>query len=545
MWATHQYIEEQAYTTVTNDPAFKNGDLPTLGELQAVAGNAVGYVTVITTVNSVFVTNVEVQASGVGPDAEKQSNYSEHWYNPVNGEGGAPESIKGHIFKWHTSNTTKDVDWAAHYLADMSTPVHMFGMMRSNILAKLNAARANKTSTNLVITLDSDVTGPAGQQGRNWAFEVLAFEERSKHDWVDFFDPWYYDTNGIAMIPGIMTNQVNTHAGWEFTVPKHTTKWDKKYSSEWQNPNTLSFKDYPTNSSLSASNFAKKTAATTRNEYKNEITNPQPPIDRAIATVATMWRASFSALHPLIEDAVDSGDADNRDNYDITAMITNTAASEATGVELQISLDGATIVKGELTRKLGNITGNGCSKPDDAKWTIKTDNPKNCKITIETIGGFKIPDLQYRTTTFRMQTYEVTNSFVFVIDATGSMAGPKLETAKAMAIEEINKLKEDSEAAVISFSGCENGLTFVSRFKLMDIKGRAAVCAAVKGIGPGDNTNIAEATTKAGNYARNKGRGKIRRALIILTDGVETCNGDPAAAVKEVNDVKRIETEIK
>ncbi len=540
-WATHQYIEGIAYNAVTNDLAFRPGSLPSFNQLEEWAGNNLSF--------------VSMEASGKGPDAEGKSNYGEHWYNFLNDKGNAPESVRLHITSWLETGNVKGIDWAAHYLADVSTPVHMFGTSRDEILSMVAKAlqgagrHATQTVADLNMPLDPIITGPDGAKGRNWAYEIQAFRNKATNSWIDYFDPWYYDTNGVAILAAfgneITRQSTSTHAAWEFNRPQHTAGRTGGYNPEWRNPETPSFTSYQQDFGAKASLFTKLAAAATRRDYNTLTTYPTATaLGRAFTNVATLWRASFSALYPEIS-TTPSSDVDTPNGYDIEALVENASKAPVQNVQLQFTVEGATLLKGKKLNPIGNMKGESKTEKKDAvKWTIETDDPRNCVATLELIGSYSVPDLQYRRVTYRLKNYEATNSLVFVIDATGSMAGEKLANAKSTAISEISKLDEKTEVAVIAFSGCAGGISIISSFKLMTPQGISAVCSAVKNIAAGNDTNIAEATAFAGNYIRTKGRGKVRRALILLTDGVETCNGDPAAAVKEVNTITRTETEI-
>ncbi|MEI8189926.1 MAG: hypothetical protein WCI75_09450, partial [candidate division NC10 bacterium] len=80
---THQYIISTAYNRLKADPAFATHLFPTFSVIKGHEG-------VQWTATGLF---------GVGPDGAGMSRYSEHYYNPVTGEGGGPTS-SAHYFAY-------------------------------------------------------------------------------------------------------------------------------------------------------------------------------------------------------------------------------------------------------------------------------------------------------------------------------------------------------------------------------------------------------------------------------------------------------------
>ncbi len=129
---------------------------------------------------------------------------------------------------------------------------------------------------------------------------------------------------------------------------------------------------------------------------------------------------------------------------------------------------------------------------------------------------------------------ESINSIVFLIDASGSMEGAKIQSAKNTAVTQIKRLDEKTEVAVISFHGCGGGISVISEFKTLTPANKSVLATAIGSISAGGDTNLGEATDFAGAYVRSNGKG-ARRTLIFLSDGEETCNGKPADSVRRLN----------
>ena len=75
-FATHQFLNKKAYQAIREHPAFNSSGFPSLDDIQRHG--------------SVTITKKGVV--GLGPDKEGNSNFSQHWYNPKNKQGKAPET---------------------------------------------------------------------------------------------------------------------------------------------------------------------------------------------------------------------------------------------------------------------------------------------------------------------------------------------------------------------------------------------------------------------------------------------------------------------
>ncbi len=128
----------------------------------------------------------------------------------------------------------------------------------------------------------------------------------------------------------------------------------------------------------------------------------------------------------------------------------------------------------------------------------------------------------------------IRNSLVILIDVSGSMAGSKIENARRSAISTIDSLEKTDEVAVITFSGCENPPSVLIPFTKATQSNKASMQATIETIGAGGGTAIAVATAFAGRYLRSNASG-VSRNLIVLSDGEETCEGDPVSAARNLN----------
>jgi len=127
-------------------------------------------------------------------------------------------------------------------------------------------------------------------------------------------------------------------------------------------------------------------------------------------------------------------------------------------------------------------------------------------------------------------------SIALVIDMSGSMndpvpggSGRKVDIAKAAAVEALKNLPQGTEVCLYSFgrASCdvnlENGFT-------TDLSALAGKVQSLNGNG---STPLAVAITTARDYIVNQGSG-LTGQIILLTDGMETCHGDPEKAAENV-----------
>ena len=143
---------------------------------------------------------------------------------------------------------------------------------------------------------------------------------------------------------------------------------------------------------------------------------------------------------------------------------------------------------------------------------------------------------------------------IVAIDASGSMAGrvggeQKMDAAKAAVNTFLSKVPKDAEVGLLAF-GHEGS---------NDEKGKALSCKGVQLISPLGTVNpaklsdalkqvkatgwtpLAAAITKAGaSFTAASGEGE--QVVFVVSDGLETCGGDPVAAAKALHesDVKAV-----
>ncbi len=156
-------------------------------------------------------------------------------------------------------------------------------------------------------------------------------------------------------------------------------------------------------------------------------------------------------------------------------------------------------------------------------------------ITVKYLGDKAdpdVPDEKYLESeaSVALPPEKLAQSTVFVIDASGSMSGPKLAAAKdavRAAIAPFKGAQPDQEWALYAFFDCGN-CTLLQSFTQNPSR-----IAGGLGFGASGSTPIAFSLQKASNYLRTAGKGKVGR-IILLSDGGENCSGQPVDAAKNI-----------
>jgi len=122
-------------------------------------------------------------------------------------------------------------------------------------------------------------------------------------------------------------------------------------------------------------------------------------------------------------------------------------------------------------------------------------------------------------------------SAVFILDASGSMAGRRIETARLALLDLLAELPPRSEASLFVFYDCTE-ITHVVPFTTdRDIVRRAVAQVQARG-----GTPLGDAIAQARAYLERHARFPMGdRHLYVLTDGLHNCGIDPKDALKDFN----------
>ncbi len=130
-------------------------------------------------------------------------------------------------------------------------------------------------------------------------------------------------------------------------------------------------------------------------------------------------------------------------------------------------------------------------------------------------------------------------NIVFILDGSGSMWGKvegqhKISIAKKVLTELIKELPDDSNVVLMVYghrdkSDCQDIETIMTP----DPLNKEFMAEKIEAVSPKGMTPITESVTQAFELVRS---GREPATVILLTDGLETCGGDPCAAVKAAKD---------
>ena len=116
---------------------------------------------------------------------------------------------------------------------------------------------------------------------------------------------------------------------------------------------------------------------------------------------------------------------------------------------------------------------------------------------------------------------------MLLFDLSGSMRGTRLESAKSAVIDALSNVgPRPIDVGIRSFAGC-GGTTLNHPPRLIDV---ASLTTTINGLQARGSTDIATALLAVGGDFTNAGP----RTVILLSDGAQTCSGDPCAAAAQL-----------
>lgn len=119
-----------------------------------------------------------------------------------------------------------------------------------------------------------------------------------------------------------------------------------------------------------------------------------------------------------------------------------------------------------------------------------------------------------------------------VVDASGSMEEPiagaasRLDAAKDAIGDLLEGLPPDIDVGLVEFRDCER----IQRDRFYSGAERAQLKAQVDALRPGRGTPLARSVERAGAILSSQ----VPAVMIVVTDGEDSCGGDPCAAAREV-----------
>ncbi len=297
---THNEVTLLAITAMPKDNAFRVRPLP--------AANRILHF------DQVHIKNGKL--TGTSPDVGTNSKYSEHYFSPFLGWGEAPNSVAKNFEVLMSSDPKSDTAakaaaYAAHFLADMHVPYHVYGMP-----AEWAYDGVNKGESRLKL----EITGPLFLYGgklpakfgddNDFSGALYNFVKHNKRGSdVDWFDAWYW--NGIGkeepLVPQDPLTATSSHGWWEFyfqsqlDTQKLTKVWNQliehsKYDPGWSNTRVPAGADYRKHASEHIKQFTKDCASETSKGVQTYYNDPYYSMTRAARSVMTMFRASQTTI---------------------------------------------------------------------------------------------------------------------------------------------------------------------------------------------------------------------------------------------------------
>ena len=537
---THQLILKLAYQLLSKDPAFVPADFPSLESILANEG-----------VNP-------ITKKGPGPDgSDSNSPWSDHYYNPRMSVGGAPDAVSREFLlliegmtQQNRAQAAHAAAWGAHFLADVGVPYHVNGLPGD--LFDRNYIKTKEDEYGfLTLPLDGSITGWLGlnygsalTHDNDFLTEATNF--LLSDEWInnegDWFDPWYW--NGVSPAPILSSS----HVLWEgFAGNINTGLVPLNYSGDWSNcmPEFPSSNDKASevwdNQAQRTWDFAIKAAKQTSASQTTTFTDPAKAIELSAQRVASLWRASFSALKPSIEIDVPDPDAPHKITATITVQNTGNGISSSTKIRLTITngilADGGT----ELIQSIGAIKSN---ESVNAVFEVEATESNGCKIKAEVIGDYNQPDLQYAVTEINTSVVyqKATNSVALLVDCSGQMAGTTVYDYMYTITKSLNSLPPSvAEVSMWLYGGDtpEEVNIVHGKFEHPDVYKQRFEEAERdldywKDAVPMGKSPLASAITDIGDYIQEESTGN-NAVIVYIGAGVDDCGGDPIEAAHELD----------
>lgn len=127
-----------------------------------------------------------------------------------------------------------------------------------------------------------------------------------------------------------------------------------------------------------------------------------------------------------------------------------------------------------------------------------------------------------------------------VIDGSGSMrdgfpgASSRIDAAKQSITQVVQNLHKDIKTGLVSFTDCNE----TSTPKKYSYAERPELLSRVRAVSPTRGTSLANSIRRAGNAAKSVGPATV----IVVSDGEDTCGGDPCAAARALKSQKPLLT---
>ena len=413
-FGTHQFLNDKAYFKLKQHPAYNYAYFPTLRDIQRHSG-------------------VDLAQNGLGPDVQGNSRFSDHWYNPDNRQGDAPKTFKklqSDLTEALVGLESHKADslalethahlaaYSAHYIQDMTCPMHVSGMNPRNI--------------NLDIVGSPKDLSPFQPTYSKIAWQKLIdryVKVMVELPEVNFFDPLYYDGNyaGRAGLFPNLSSQTGSHFQYELKVEAKylalsgiaTLTGNTFHDDAWEYEEKKGYIPASYRNGMDMADLAKQAAELTRQRIGTRD-NPGPlwvdlehiydslkiPYDdwwRAIQLTYVSWRSSFSALHTRMQDIQYVKISDDPVQYQLFARVINLEPKESGDATVNnVRIGYAIDYGGSGNGRIGTIPAETRSKWIPIGNTVSDLRDLRGKITLTLEGDYdaKIPDSGYKVVSY-------------------------------------------------------------------------------------------------------------------------------------------------
>jgi hypothetical protein len=386
---THGCLDRMAYAYLEKDPAFTGSAFPSLDAINAHEG-------------------INMSVEGPGPDAEGSTKYSYHYYNPHNDEGNAPTAVAENFLPlaYKQSGREKAAAWGAHFLADAAVPYHNNGEWASDLRAQ-TARTPNELHLSTKVTGDLALFFGAGNltavvqpgfhtHSDDFTLEAGRFLDAAQgKNHLDWFDPWYW--NGATDLKPYVDS---SHVLWEgLQAPECPGNPVSQYSLHWPGNPAVQFGDPTVELNRVAAAFVKASAQNAADNARSQVLQPGVAEAYAAEAIATLWRASISALRTNAGysfDPTTMTDPNQTPVAEVKGKLGNMASETAHSVQarLRIISGNCRLMRADTpeVQTLGDAPRGIASFGD---WKVQAPRNSHCRVTLEAIGRYyNTPDLQ-------------------------------------------------------------------------------------------------------------------------------------------------------
>lgn len=398
---THGCLDRMAYAYLQQDPAFPNAAFPSLESIQSNEG-------------------IDASVSGPGPDSEGSSRYSQHYYNPRNQEGSAPAAVAENFlamaYKRSGAEREKAAAWGAHFLADTSVPYHINGEWASDVRAAVKPGAtslildAKVTGDRSLLGRSSSVTSPINNiHGDDFKIEADRFLAAAKGQaHLDWFDPWYW--NGSTDYKSHLSSSHLMTEG--LSAPECPGNPVSEYSILWPGNPVTQFGDPTAELNRVTSTFVRAMAKNTQDNAPTTMRSLGVGEAWAAESIATLWRASFSAMRTdasVSYDPTTLSDPKQSPIAVVKGQFANLTAETARSVQMRVRvISGACRLMTADTREVQTLGDATTGSRNFGLWKVQVPRPGQCRVTVEAIGRYyRTPDLQLAWRNFYLTAPEL------------------------------------------------------------------------------------------------------------------------------------------